>query len=631
LNVPKRPKTKGLAAQPADPAQPATFEGELSTRPEESIVADASSPIQSEEEVQPSSSPRERWLIDLVTRAMVGLFYKRRARGKHRLTGGAFDLLEYAFLAAAREAARRVHGVIIVAGQGALVRAARRLSIEVKPATLTTYTGFWNEVFAGAEIDGILSEPVKTDRGMFRVRFFMRGDKPQHQFYITVEDAHGKPVIHTDRTGLRVPLGESADRLLIQQIQESHDALTEIKAFIRGYRREIATCLAVVLIVLSLSRDVRAAAVRWTRAAVRFIETQVSKVTGAPPPPPDQTEAVPPAKPLVVESAPPPPPEFPQPAQEGGPITFPPNFLRDTFLTSPTSTGVTHTEMGRKLDPEAVARAFIEVTERDPETGLRREIDHDLARRIYPEIENISMSVTRDDAASEESTLSLSARVTGPEWAMRPPRFIKWGFFRVLPSGGLEPYTPATGKQVFQRFRKSELYAVVLAIESPIYGDGKVWLEHGLALLKYERDQWKLEYPAKEVALDSVDMRPPFRLQVIPGRRWNEPYKGAYYFFIFPGVPALTKDPSDRDRELLIDFGDGSTTDRDYACGPMELPKGDPNVDPLYAVMCTTTHRFTTPGPKTITIRIVDKSKGTHPNHPVVDSVSTTIDVTDVP
>jgi hypothetical protein len=199
----------------------------------------------------------------------------------------------------------------------------------------------------------------------------------------------------------------------------------------------------------------------------------------------------------------------------------------------------------------------------------------------------------------------------------------------VLPSGGLEPYTPATGKQVFQRFRKSELYAVVLAIESPIYGDGKVWLEHGLALLNHEEGHWKLEYPTKEVAMESVDLRPPFHLQVIPGRRWNEPYKGAWYFFIFPGDLDLLK--GRENRELLIDFGDGSNTDRDYGCGPMELPKDDHEVDPLYAVMCSTMHRYTTSGQKTITVRVVDKKQGSHPDHPVIATVSTTINVTDVP
>jgi len=155
--------------------------------------------------------------------------------------------------------------------------------------------------------------------------------------------------------------------------------------------------------------------------------------------------------------------------------------------------------------------------------------------------------------------------------------------------------------------------------------DGRLYIEVGLALLQFDRGKWGLWFPGSNISYDSLYVGKPFKRQVVTGRRWNEPTPGQYWFLVIPGTT------NHEDHELIFDFGDGTTTDRDYSCGTVSPPgDSDDNWTDEAAYTCNARHVFTTPGPKTIRVKVLNKTIGTHPNHPVVEEITTTVNVTDL-
>lgn len=571
---------------------------------------------------------REEWLVDLVSKAAYKQFYGKKARGKHLTRGGVYDLLHYAFLAAAREGARVGTGVEISAGKGALERAKERLCIEATAGTLTTYTAHWNYLFAGYEEDGILSAPVKTKHGTFRVRFFMRGDKSARLFWLAIEDDAGNIIYRTSPNAPRVRLGDAADKLLVQQVLASRTVLTEITSWLRQNRRNLALFIGAVLTILLANNETRAAMIRAGRAIKEKVEATIRIITGTREPA-IPISATPEPPPLTVESAPPTPVFDPSSASshEGTADTvLPPGVWLDAFKPRTPDPLPQGYAPEISLNPETVSRAYIDIIERDPSSGIRRLVDRTSAAREYPDRENFGMNVVSSGAPlSTRYRLSFNARVTGPEWAMRPPKYIKWAIYRASPSGELLP-PPITGlgRQVFAEVDSRESYAVLMEAETDISSDGRLYTQMGLALLQFDRGKWNLKFPGTSVTYDAVSFGKPFKRQVVAGRRWNEPITGQFSFLVFPGK-------LDRNnQELFFDFGDGTTTDRDYKCGNVEPPEDTESDWSEHVYACTAAHVFKTTGTKIVTVRILDKTIGEHPNHRVVEELSTTVNVTDV-
>lgn len=573
---------------------------------------------------------REEQLVELVSTATYRQFYRKKARGKHLVTGAVFDILQFAFLAAAREAARRGSGVIISAGQGAIERAKERLGVDASSETLTTYTGHWNYLFEGYEEAGILSDVVKTNNGAFRVRFFMRGDKAVRLFWLSIEDDEGNVILRTRPDAVRVRLGESADKLLVQQVIESHTALTEIKSWLRANRRPIGLALVTVLMILFVRDDTRAAMFRGARKIEEAVKEGIRIITGAPKPPApvsEQPEATPP---LRIESAPPTPPFDPSSTvsthEATADVVLPPGVWLDVFKPQAPAPLPGGYAPSIELNPASVENAYFDMVERDPDSGVRRLLDRRAEQKDYPERENFGMNVVSSGAPfSTLSRLSFNSRITGPEWTMRPPKYIKWAIYRVSPSGELlPPAMTGLGRQIFAEVDSRESYAVLMEAETEISRDGTVYTQMGLAKLQFDRGKWKLSFPGATIDYDRVHFGKPFKRQVVAGQRWNEPLKGRFSFLVFPGKMDRTS------RELLINFGDGATTDRDYECGNVEPPE-DTDADwSEHVYTCNAVHTFKTPGPKTVTVKLLNKTIGTHPNHPVVEEFSTTVNVTDV-
>jgi len=435
--VSKPLQTNDLSAETAGPAQPAKEGAPVVIRRDEEtqldIAPDDGGPDDEDAETrakrEKEEREREEQLVDLVSTATYRQFYRKKARGKHLVTGGVFDILQFAFLAAAREAARRGSGVIISAGQGAIERAKERLGVDASSETLTTYTGHWNYLFEGYEEAGILSDVVKTNNGAFRVRFFMRGDKAVRLFWLSIEDDEGSVILRTRPDAVRVRLGESADKLLVQQVIESHTALTEIKSWLRANRRPIGLALVTVLMILFVRDDTRAAMFRGARKIKETVKEGMRIITGTPKPPEPEAQQ-PEAPPLRIETGPPVlpfDPSFSTSAhQRATDIVLPPAVWLDAFEPQAPPPSPEGRAPSIELNPASVDRAIIDIAERDPASGVRRVVEPTSATAGYPDLENFGMNVV--SAGMPFSRLSFNARITGPQWAMRPPRFIKWAY-----------------------------------------------------------------------------------------------------------------------------------------------------------------------------------------------------------